>query len=119
MAPTFKGEIRFQPIMETTGKGYTVGDEGSFSMYRKDKDSEKNGARARNTPFGAYCYALTNKEHSRMPSVRIYVHITEGPKSLNQRLDTLGGIPTVRAKPDRGGWNINPNAWRSAMFFIG
>ena len=42
-------------------------------MYRKNKDSEKPGARARNTPFGAYCYALTNKEHSRTRSVRIYV----------------------------------------------
>nr|VFK36626.1 MAG: hypothetical protein BECKSD772F_GA0070984_100357 [Candidatus Kentron sp. SD]VFK39565.1 MAG: hypothetical protein BECKSD772E_GA0070983_100317 [Candidatus Kentron sp. SD]VFK79331.1 MAG: hypothetical protein BECKSD772D_GA0070982_104514 [Candidatus Kentron sp. SD] len=30
-------------------------------MYRKNKDSEKTGARARNAPLGAYCYALTNK----------------------------------------------------------
>ena len=45
----------------------------SFLMFRKNKNSEKTGARARNTPFGAYCYALTNKEHSRTRSVRIYV----------------------------------------------
>nr|VFK80156.1 MAG: hypothetical protein BECKSD772D_GA0070982_108816 [Candidatus Kentron sp. SD] len=42
-------------------------------MFRKNKNSEQTGARARNTPFGAYCYALTNKEHSRTRSVRIYV----------------------------------------------
>nr|VFK20856.1 MAG: hypothetical protein BECKLPF1236A_GA0070988_102786 [Candidatus Kentron sp. LPFa] len=43
------------------------------SRYRKNKNSEKIGARATNIPFGAYCYALTNKEHSRTRSVRIYV----------------------------------------------
>nr|VFK38207.1 MAG: hypothetical protein BECKSD772F_GA0070984_102228 [Candidatus Kentron sp. SD]VFK43041.1 MAG: hypothetical protein BECKSD772E_GA0070983_102128 [Candidatus Kentron sp. SD]VFK78613.1 MAG: hypothetical protein BECKSD772D_GA0070982_101926 [Candidatus Kentron sp. SD] len=30
-------------------------------MFRKNKNPEKIGARARNTPLGAYCYALTNK----------------------------------------------------------
>ena len=39
-----------------------VGKWGELTMYRKNKDSEKTGARARNTPFGAYCYALTNKK---------------------------------------------------------
>nr|VFK79729.1 MAG: hypothetical protein BECKSD772D_GA0070982_106210 [Candidatus Kentron sp. SD] len=41
--------------------------------YRKNKDSEKTGARARNTPFGTYCYALANQEHSRTRSVRMYI----------------------------------------------
>nr|VFK79076.1 MAG: hypothetical protein BECKSD772D_GA0070982_10352 [Candidatus Kentron sp. SD] len=31
------------------------------SMYRKNKNSERTGVRASNTPLGAYCYALTNK----------------------------------------------------------
>nr|VFK79594.1 MAG: hypothetical protein BECKSD772D_GA0070982_10565 [Candidatus Kentron sp. SD] len=31
-------------------------------MFWKNKNSEKTGAHAGNTPFGAYCYALTNKK---------------------------------------------------------
>nr|VFK23719.1 MAG: hypothetical protein BECKLPF1236C_GA0070990_1000722 [Candidatus Kentron sp. LPFa] len=42
-------------------------------VFRENKNSEKIGARARNTPFGAYCHALTNKEHSRTRSVLICV----------------------------------------------
>nr|VFK39089.1 MAG: hypothetical protein BECKSD772F_GA0070984_103310 [Candidatus Kentron sp. SD]VFK44622.1 MAG: hypothetical protein BECKSD772E_GA0070983_10417 [Candidatus Kentron sp. SD]VFK80547.1 MAG: hypothetical protein BECKSD772D_GA0070982_11267 [Candidatus Kentron sp. SD] len=30
-------------------------------MFWKNKNPEKTGARVRNTPLGAYCYALTNK----------------------------------------------------------
>ena len=42
-------------------------------MFRKNKNSEKTGARARNTPIGTRREALTNEEHSRTRSVRIYV----------------------------------------------
>nr|VFK37231.1 MAG: hypothetical protein BECKSD772F_GA0070984_101240 [Candidatus Kentron sp. SD]VFK41532.1 MAG: hypothetical protein BECKSD772E_GA0070983_101239 [Candidatus Kentron sp. SD]VFK78513.1 MAG: hypothetical protein BECKSD772D_GA0070982_101636 [Candidatus Kentron sp. SD] len=35
-------------------------------MFRKNKNPEKTDTRARNTPFGSYCYALTDKEHSRI-----------------------------------------------------
>nr|VFK36856.1 MAG: hypothetical protein BECKSD772F_GA0070984_100641 [Candidatus Kentron sp. SD]VFK40671.1 MAG: hypothetical protein BECKSD772E_GA0070983_100832 [Candidatus Kentron sp. SD]VFK79620.1 MAG: hypothetical protein BECKSD772D_GA0070982_105713 [Candidatus Kentron sp. SD] len=34
---------------------------GILFMFRKNKNSEKTGARARNTPFGAYGYALASK----------------------------------------------------------
>nr|VFK78880.1 MAG: hypothetical protein BECKSD772D_GA0070982_102819 [Candidatus Kentron sp. SD] len=47
-------------------------------MFRKNKNSEKTGARARNTQIGTYCYALINKEHSRTRSVRIYVLLFQG-----------------------------------------
>ena len=42
-------------------------------MFRKNKNPEKIGARARNTPIGTRREALTNEEHSRTRSVRIYV----------------------------------------------
>nr|VFK37177.1 MAG: hypothetical protein BECKSD772F_GA0070984_101137 [Candidatus Kentron sp. SD]VFK39689.1 MAG: hypothetical protein BECKSD772E_GA0070983_10043 [Candidatus Kentron sp. SD] len=47
-------------------------------MYLKNKGSEKTGARARNTPFGAYCHALTNdhvgKSTPRIMKERLLFH---------------------------------------------
>nr|VFK36844.1 MAG: hypothetical protein BECKSD772F_GA0070984_100631 [Candidatus Kentron sp. SD]VFK40658.1 MAG: hypothetical protein BECKSD772E_GA0070983_100822 [Candidatus Kentron sp. SD] len=61
-------------------------------MFRKNKGSEKTGARARNTPFGAYCYALTNKEHRRMRSVRIYVLSSDYLKVISCVVEHLIGL---------------------------
>nr|VFK80658.1 MAG: hypothetical protein BECKSD772D_GA0070982_11382 [Candidatus Kentron sp. SD] len=58
-----------QPIKNTAEREAL----GFMFVFRKNKNSEKTGARVRNTPFGTYCYALTDKEHSRTRSVRIYV----------------------------------------------
>nr|VFK78139.1 MAG: hypothetical protein BECKSD772D_GA0070982_10086 [Candidatus Kentron sp. SD] len=85
--------------------GDVGGSWGISLMSRKNKDSGKTGVRARNTPFGDYCYALTNKEHSRTRSVRIYVQLGSIGASPRAALPTArpsrSRIPRGRGRANR------------------